>query len=222
MLGLPANTVARKLFMAFTGWLMIVFVVFHVLGNSTIYFSGLNAYAAALRAFPPFLWAIRIVMLAAVVIHIYLGIVITLENRRAKSQSSVVKQNLASTFAGRNMIWTGSAVGAFLVYHLLHFTFQVIDPSTAAVKHPDNLGRPDVLLMVVRAFGHIGIAALYLAGVGALLLHLTHGIQSSFQTWGLNSERTFPAVQKGGVVVAILIFIAYATIPVVIVLGILK
>ncbi len=222
MLGLPANTVARKLLMAFTGWLMIVFVILHVMGNSTIYFSELNAYAAALRAFPPFLWAIRLVMLAAVVIHVYLGIVITLENRRAKSQPSVVKQDLASSFAGRNMIWTGSAVGAFLVYHLLHFTFQVIDPSTAAVKHPDSLGRPDVLLMVVRAFGHLGIAALYLTGVAALLLHLTHGIQSSFQTWGLNSERTFPAVQKGGVAVAILLFMAYAAIPVVIVLGLLK
>lgn len=216
------DTIGRKIIMAVTGQIMILFAVFHVLGNSTIYFSGLNAYAAAIHAFPPFLWCIRLVMLLSVVIHISLGIVLTLENRRAKPQLSVVKQELASTFAGKNMLWTGSAVAAFLIYHLLHFTFQVIAPPTAAVNNPDSLGRPDVFLMVSSAFGRIGFTALYLAGVTALLLHLTHGIQSSFQTWGLNSERTFPSLQTGGTVMAILLFLAYAAIPVVIVAGLLK
>ncbi len=218
----PSSTVGRKLLMAFTGWVMVLFVVFHVAGNSTIYFSGLNAYAAALHAFPPFIWSVRIIMLAAALIHVYLGIVLKLENRRAKPRSYTVKQDLASTFAGRNMIWTGSVIAVFLVYHLLHFTVQVIDPSTAALRNPDALGRPDVFLMVARAFGRLGIVSLYLAGTAALLLHLTHGIQSSFQTWGLNSERTFPFVQKGGTAVAILLFMAYAAIPVVIVAGLLK
>lgn len=218
----PSHTVVRKLLMAVTGQIMLLYVILHVLGNSTIYVSGLNAYAAALQAFPPFIWTVRAFMLAAMALHVYLGVVLTFENRRALQQPYVVKKNLASTFAGRNMIWTGSAIGAFLVYHILHFTAQVIDPSTAAANNPDSLGRPDVLLMVVQAFTHAGMATLYVAVMIALLLHLFHGIPSSFQTWGLNSERAFPYIQQGGYAAAVLLFLGYAAIPIVIAAGILK
>jgi succinate dehydrogenase / fumarate reductase cytochrome b subunit len=56
----------------------------------------------------------------------------------------------------------------------------------------------------------------------ALWLHLSHGIQSSFQTWGLNSDGSFPVVKGGSAAAAIILFIAYVAIPVVIVTGILK
>lgn len=216
------NQVSRKILMAFTGQVMILFVIAHLLGNSTIYVSWLNAYAAGLHAFPPLLWAIRIVLIASVVVHVYLGIVIKIENRRAKPSSSVVERNLSATFAGKNMIWTGTLIAIFIVYHLLHFTVQTIDPAASALKNVDAAGRPDVFLMVVRAFRQIGLSAFYIFSLAALLLHLMHGIQSSFQTWGLNSEGTFPAVRTGGVLAAAVFFLGYAAIPIVIVLRILK
>lgn len=221
-MSLLKSQIGRKIFMALTGQVMILFVVAHLLGNSTIYAHWLNAYAAGLHAFPPLLWTIRIVLIASVFIHAYLGIVITIENRRAKPRSSVVERNLSATFVGRNMIWTGALVAVFIVYHLLHFTFQTIDPSTSALRNMDAMGRPDVYLMVVRAFRHISLSALYIFSLAALLLHLMHGIQSSFQTWGLNSEGTFPAVRKGGILAAAVFFLGYTAIPVVIVLRILK
>ncbi len=58
---LPKTTVARKLLMAVTGQMMLLFVIAHVLGNSTIYFSNLNAYAAALHALPLLLWSYRVI-----------------------------------------------------------------------------------------------------------------------------------------------------------------
>ncbi len=122
--------------MAVTGQMMILFVIVHLLGNTTIYFSNLNAYAAALHALPVLLWMIRLFMVAMLCLHIYFGIVVTLENKKAKPQSYAVTNHLSTTFAGRNMIWTGSLIGAFLVYHLLHFTFQVIDPAVSAIRQP--------------------------------------------------------------------------------------
>src|SRR5574340_524851 len=180
-MSLPTSTVARKLLMAVTGQLMIIFVILHVLGNSTIFFCLLNAYAAGLHALPVVLWILRSVMIAAVLLHIFYGIRVTIENREAKPQTYAVQEYAASTFAGRNMIWTGTVIGSFLIYHLLHFTFQIIDPSTAAITHPDAAGRPDVFAMVSAAFHRIGILLIYAAGLLAVWLHLTHGIQSSFQ-----------------------------------------
>ena len=218
----PTSTVGRKVLMAVTGQMMILFVIIHLLGNTTIYFSNLNAYAAALHALPVLLWMIRLFMAAVLFLHVYFGIVVTLENKKAKPQSYAVTNHLSTTFSGRNMIWTGVLIGAFLVYHLLHFTFQVIDPAISAINNPDALGRPDVLMMVVRSFHDIGIVSLYVTSVAGLLLHLSHGIQSSFQTWGLNNDRTLPVFVKAGTTTAVILFLGYAAIPVVIVAGLLK
>ncbi len=208
--------------MAFTGQIMLLFVIIHLLGNTTVYFSSLNAYAAALRAMPLLLWLVRLVLAAALVIHVYLGIVLTLENRKAKSGPYAVSNQISATFAGRNMIWTGALIVAFLIYHILHFTIQIIFPEFAALGHPDALGRPDVFIMVVRGFQQGGTALLYVFFMATLLLHLTHGIQSSFQSWGLNNEKSFPVITRGGWIAATVLFLGYASIPVVIVMGILK
>jgi succinate dehydrogenase / fumarate reductase cytochrome b subunit len=219
---LPTTTVGKKITMAATGQMMLVFVLLHVLGNSTIYFSNLNAYAAALHALPILLWTTRLFMLSMLVIHVYFGIVLTLENHKAKPQGYAMTRHLSATFAGKNMIWTGSVVAAFLIYHLLHFTVQVIDPEISALAHPDAHGRPDVSRMVVLGLQQAGIAAVYVASVFALLLHLWHGIQSSFQTWGLNNDKAMPYLTRGGSIAATLLFLGYAAIPLVIVAGMLK
>jgi succinate dehydrogenase / fumarate reductase cytochrome b subunit len=208
--------------MTISGQLMVLFVIIHVLGNSTIYVNWLNAYAVGLHAFPPFLWAIRLVMIAAVLLHVYLGIVVTLENRASKQQAYAVTNHLSTTFAGRNMIWSGALIFSFLIYHLLQFTFQVTNPAIAAVRNLDAAGRPDVFSMVVQSFQQMSIVLVYLLSMTALLLHLTHGIQSSFQTWGLNNDRSLPIIIKTGTITAVVLFLGYVAIPLVIIFRILR
>ena len=219
---LPASTVARKLLIAVTGQAMILFVLFHIAGNSTIYFGKLNAYAAGLHAFPLLVWLARIVLGVGILLHIIYGIWLTFENSGARPAPYAVANERAATFASKNMIWTGTLLGSFIVFHLLQFTVQVIHPSISAARNADALGRPDVFMMVVKNFQNIGISVLYLLGVSALWLHLSHGIQSSFQTLGLNSERSFPAVKSGGKAAAIILLLSYAGIPAVIAAGMLK
>jgi len=218
---LPTSSVGRKLVMAVTGQMMILFVLGHVAGNSTIYFNKLNAYAAGLHALPLLVWAVRVALLVIVSLHIYYAIVLKLENNAARPEPYQKKKEIESTFSGRNMIWTGAIIGTFLVYHLLQFTFQVIDPAASARTHLDAAGRPDVFLMVARGLQRIGIAFFYLFSVSALWLHLSHGIQSSFQTLGLNGERSFPYLKKGGSFAAFALYLAYASIPVALAAGFL-
>ena len=216
---LPTSSVGRKLLMAVTGQMMVLFVIGHIAGNSTIYFGKLNAYAAGLHALPLLVWAFRLAMLVVVSFHIYYALRLKLENNAARPEPYQKKKEMESTFSGRNMIWTGAIIGTFLVYHLLHFTFQVIDPATAARAHLDSAGRPDVFLMVARGLQRIGIALVYIFSVTALWLHLSHGIQSSFQTLGLNGEQSFPYIRKGGWLAAFGLYIAYASIPVALAIG---
>lgn len=221
---LPDSPIGRKILMALTGQFMILYVLAHVLGNSTIYFGAINAYAEGLRHWPYILvlWTSRIFLSLSIMLHGYYGILLWLENRKAKPDAYAVTNHLSSTFAGRTMIWTGAIIGAFLVFHLLHFTLRVIEPQLSAIRFPDLFGRPDVFMMVVKSFQHIGIASLYIVSVASLLLHLSHGIQSSVQTWGLNNDKTLPVVEMSGAVAAIVLFLGYAAIPVMIFAGILK
>jgi len=216
---LPTSSVGRKLVMAVTGQMMVLFVIGHIAGNSTIFFGKLNAYAAGLHALPFLVWAVRLAMIVIVSLHIFYALVLKFENNAARPELYKKKKELESTFAGRNMVWTGSIIGTFLVYHLMQFTFQMIDPATAARAHLDSAGRPDVFLMVARGLQRIGVALVYLFSVTALWLHLWHGIQSSFQTLGLNGEKSFPYIRKGGSLAAFGLYIAYASIPVALAAG---
>ncbi len=218
------SQVGRKIVMAVSGFSMFAFVVAHLLGNSTIYGGpdGINAYAEALHRFPVLIWMLRLILFVMFSLHVFYGITLTLENRAAKPQAYEMRKYIQATFSGRNMVWTGLLIGAFVVYHLLHFTFQVITPEIAAGRHLDAMGRPDVFMMVVLSFRKLAISILYLGAMIALGLHLSHSIQSSFQTAGLNGSRSFPLIMKGGMIAAMLISLGFAAFPIVIFGGILR
>lgn len=218
------SSVGRKMVMAVTGAGMIFFILVHLLGNLTLYSgpAAINAYAYALHRFGPLIWSFRLVMFCMFMLHLFFGIQLTLENRAARPQSYAVRNERATTFAGKSMVWSGLLIGAFLLFHLLQFTLQVINPGIAAASHPDPIGRPDVFTMVVLSFQRLSYALLYIVSLTALALHLYHSIQSSFQTLGLNGERTFPVVTVTGRVAAIMIFLGYAAFPIVIYMGFLR
>jgi succinate dehydrogenase / fumarate reductase cytochrome b subunit len=216
------STVGRKIILAISGQMMVLFVVVHLLGNSTIFVpGGINAYAGHLHDLTPLVWTFRLLMLVMVITHIYFGILITLENRASKPLPYAVNKRLKTTFAGENMIWTGMFLGLFIIGHLLHFTARMtpdISPRLSSLSRGDVF---DVYSMVVGSFQHGGIASIYLAAMVILFLHMFHGIQSFFQTLGWNNDRTMPVIIRVGRMAAFIFLIGYASIPLFIFLRIL-
>lgn len=221
MLTFFQNTVGKKILMALTGQAMIIFIILHALGNSTIIFSDINAYAETLHTIPFLLWAARFIMVTLCLLHIIIGIQLYLENRASKPDAYIVKNNLSATFGGKTMLWTGLITGIFLVFHLLHFTFQVMNPEISSKMNNDALGRPDVFKMMVLSFQRIIVSSGYFFAMIALVLHLSHGIQSSFQSLGINSERSLPVLVKTGSVLAYALFLIFVSIPFTILFGLI-
>ncbi|RJQ47053.1 MAG: succinate dehydrogenase/fumarate reductase cytochrome b subunit [Nitrospiraceae bacterium] len=218
------NTVGRKIVMAVTGLLMFGFIIGHLLGNTTIFTGpdGINAYAEKLRNLGPLIWIMRVIMLVMVSLHVFFGVQITLEDNAAKPGSYAMKRNLRSTFASRSMIWTGLLIAGYLIYHLLQFTFHVINPEISSMKNFDSLGRHDVFSMLVHGFQSVLVSSVYIAAMIAVALHLAHGIQSLFQTLGLNNDSSLPAIEKAGLITAVILFLGYVSIPAAILAGIVK
>jgi succinate dehydrogenase / fumarate reductase cytochrome b subunit len=214
--------VGRKIVMAATGLMLIGFIIAHLLGNITIYLgaNGINAYAMHLHQFGPLLWVFRLGLLAIFATHVLFGVLLTLENRRARPVAYRKKRYQRTTLAGRTMIYTGLVLAAFIAGHLLHFTFRAVGPEHALLL--DAQQRPDVYRMVVLSFRQVGYALAYAVAMGALFLHLGHGFGSLLQTFGLNNERSLPVTGRVSQGFGLLLLLGFVSIPALIFFGILK
>jgi succinate dehydrogenase / fumarate reductase cytochrome b subunit len=195
------HSVGKKLLMAGSGLLLLLFLAVHLMGNLQL-FSGpetLNAYAHFLHSKPALVWGARLGMLLLFGVHMVTSILLTLENRAARPVPYHLEATIKATLASRTMIWSGLVVGAFLVYHLLHLTLHTAGPLVAAD------GGIDVYATVVAGFQLPAIAGFYLLAQILLFFHLMHAFQSAFQTLGWRHRRFTPVLEKLGLAYALVI-----------------
>ena len=214
------SSVGRKVIVAVTGVILILFVVGHLLGNLQIYLGPewINAYSQHLRDLGPILWIIRIFLLASVFLHIYFTLLLAIENRRARPEGYRKRNYVKASWASRHMVVSGLVVLAFIIFHLLHFTARKFNPQFPLLNL-DPLNRYDVYSMMVYGFQNVYVSAFYIVGLFLLTLHLTHGSSSFFQSLGFNNQRLAPKLAVGGRIFAWLIFIGYVSIPISVLIG---
>ncbi len=207
------RSVGKKLLMAVTGTLLVLFVVPHMIGNFAIFAGAdkLNNYAAFLQSLGPVLWLFRIVMLTALVLHIITGIHLYLENKAARPVAYAAQTYQASSLSSRTMIFSGLLLFGFILFHLLHLTLGVIHPEFYQLV--DEQGRHDVYAMTVLSFQQIGTVAVYLVGMVVLFFHVKHGFASLFQSLGLNTERLLPRLAVVSCLLALVLLVGYLSIP---------
>ena len=126
------SSLVKKFVMAITGFVLASFLLVHMLGNLQTLEGGphaINAYANFLQTLPwEFLWGFRCALAACFVLHFLMAYLLVVENNKARPQTYAVKKNLASTFASRTMIYTGTIVIAFGIIHILHYTMLKLNP----------------------------------------------------------------------------------------------
>jgi succinate dehydrogenase / fumarate reductase cytochrome b subunit len=217
------SSVGKKMIVAMTGIVLIAFVIGHLLGNLQIFLGPdwVNSYAEHLRELGPLLWAIRAFLIVNVLLHIFYTISLAMENRRARPSNYKKRNYVKATFASRYMAMSGLIVLAFILYHLAHFTVRVTDPRFLLLK-ADPLNRYDVYSMMVYGFQNIFVSGFYVLGMFLLALHLSHGTSSFFQSLGLNDEKLAPRLAVAGRILAWLLFVGYTSIPVAVLLHLVK
>jgi len=213
------SAVGKKIVVALTGALLVLFLLGHSLGNLLV-FEGrgetpettkLNEYAELLRVEPAFLWGVRLVLLAAALLHVVTTVLLALQNRAARGTPYGVKKHQAAGIASRTMIYGGLLLAAFIVYHILHFT--------AGSVHRSLFEHGDVFSNVVRSFRNPFIAGAYLLAQVFLFLHLKHGIKSLAETLGVSHPRYVALFRRGGPALALLLAIAFSSVPLAVLLG---
>jgi succinate dehydrogenase / fumarate reductase cytochrome b subunit len=223
------SSIGRKWIVAVTGVLMIGFVVVHMTGNLQM-FAGtpdkINGYAHFLKSYPLVLWSFRLGLLATAALHIWGTISLARENRMAKPVGYAMagrKSRLRVTLTSVTMVISGSILLGFILFHLLHFTAQMVDRSYASMDTVvGGVTMPDVYRMVVTGFSRPWISLFYVVAMGLLFSHLRHGAASVWQTFGVRDRNLAPLIETGSWVLAALLFLGFSSIPVAVLLGVLK
>ncbi len=216
------SSIGKKLVVAITGALLVVFLLGHLAGN-LLTFQGptaMNDYAEFLHDMlhGMGIWIARIGLVVMFILHIAATIALTRENRTAKAGRYEHDATVTASKSSRIMIWSGLVVLAFIVFHLLHFTIR-IDPVLANMPDPDNPGRHDAWGMVITGFQNPLVAIFYMIAMTLLCSHLSHGIGSIFQTLGLRSKKTGAAIDKLSLGLAIVIWLGFVSIPISVMFG---
>ena len=207
---------------ALTGLGLVVFVVFHMLGNLQLFQGAhaLNRYAAFLRDMPILLWTARIGLLSMAVFHIGLAVQLSVRNRRARPVGYLIHRYRQASIASRTMAISGMTLLVFLGFHLLHLTAGVIDPAFS--DHLDAEGHRDVYGKVVHAFQNPFMVIIYLAGQVGLGLHLTHAISSSVQTMGFEHAGLSRLLKAFGPVIGLIVVLGNVAIVLAVFLRIVR
>lgn len=219
--GYVRSSIGAKTIMAVTGLLMVLFAIVHMIGHLQM-FGGqamYNGYAHFLQEMWEVKWPVRAGLLGAFFVHIAAGIRLVQMNRAARPVGYKVYRPRSSDFAGRTMAWTGIVILAFIVFHLVHFTFGLVGHEYYTLTDP--LSHPDVYSNYVYSFQNPIVYSTYFVAIALLSIHLSHGASSWLQSLGLRHPK-YPWTDKIGPALTVILFVGYMLPPTACLLDIIK
>jgi succinate dehydrogenase / fumarate reductase cytochrome b subunit len=233
------SSLGKKYLLAVSGFVLVFFVLTHMLGNFQIFFGPywINTYGEFLHQRHEVLWPARIILLTLAALHIWAAFQLRAENKAARPVGYAGDPKpFGASHASRTIMMSGLIIGAFVIFHLLHYTFTVkavnLLSEPLGVKSEslrtvdfskllDEKGRQDVYTMIVLGFSVPVVAVSYVVALAFLCLHLSHGMRAMFQSigwaWTFSGSQNVPNLLARWV--AVFIFVVYSSIPVAVLCG---
>ena len=211
-----SSRIFQKALAALTGGFLVLFLIGHLAGNLQLFIPGelgqkqFNAYALFMTTNPAVI-ALSYVTYTSIFLHLVFTLYLTLQSRKARPVKYLAKSGSTnSTWSSRNMAFLGTMLLLFLIIHLRSFWYEMHFGDIGI----DKWGNKDLHTVTVTAFKNIFYTGFYIISMIMLAFHLHHGVESAFQTLGLNTlkyERTISFLGKG---IAVIIPLIFATIPI--------
>ena len=239
------STIGRKILMALSGLVLVLFVMGHMLGNLQIFLGPdvINAYAYKLHHLLPSsaLWAVRLVLLGTIAVHIWAAVTLTLDNRKARPQGYLEDKVVQASYSSRTMRMSGIILLAFIIFHIAHFTVRIVpgkqyeelgvlektmvplvQDGEVVMKNGHEITTFNVNDMMVSGFEVWWVSAFYIIATGLLCMHLTHGFSSMFQSVGLRNGLWRKRLDRVALAYGWIVFLGFAIIPISVMAGLLK
>ncbi|MDR2999814.1 MAG: succinate dehydrogenase cytochrome b subunit [Fibromonadaceae bacterium] len=215
------SSIGKKQVMGAAGLLLVLFVLGHMVGNLQLVLpfppdpleaqAAYNAYSNLLTKFKPALYYATIAGLAVIfMVHMYFAVALKLQNLKARGTAryAVEARKGKKQFPTFTMIWSGLAIAAFIIWHILTVRngayYYYINPEVA-----DGAVVRDMWLTTVEVLGNPISTVFYMIVVVVLGFHTWHAISSAFQTMGINHQKWTPIIDMMGIAYCVVVAVGY-------------
>lgn len=206
------SSVGKKYLMGLSGLIWAGFVFGHMAGNMLMFVSpgAYNAYGHGLTS-GKLIYAIEALLIAALLTHVLLAISLTWGNRSARPQGYAMRSSRqkAAVFASRTMAIHGTIILVFIILHLATFKFGTVYETTV-----DGVPMRDLFRLMVDVFHQPGYVLWYVVALILLMFHLSHGVGSIFQSFGLLHPGYQPLINKVRWIYSIVVVAGFISQPV--------
>jgi len=209
------SSIGKKFAMALSALFLLIFLLQHFIINSlsVICPSAFNEASHFMGLNPIIQFVMQPILAFAVIFHFIMGFILEIQNKKARPVAYAVNKPQAnSTWASRNMIWSGAVILAFLVLHFIDFWFPELNhkyveflPEDPSRYYPELLHKFQNPIRVVA----------YVVAFFLLMMHLLHGFQSAFQSIGARHRKYTPFIKSFGKVFAIVIPVGFMLIAII-------
>jgi succinate dehydrogenase / fumarate reductase, cytochrome b subunit len=142
--------------------------------------------------------------------HVVLAILLTKQNRQSRGHRYEVNPNgnKGPSFASSWMAIHGSVILVFIILHLITFKYGAYYETTV-----DGVVMRDLARLIIEVFTKPIAVAWYLVALVLLGFHLTHGVRSIFQSFGLLHPAYQPVIHKAGVIYSVVVIGGFISQP---------
>ncbi|MFT5299562.1 MAG: succinate dehydrogenase / fumarate reductase cytochrome b subunit [Mariniblastus sp.] len=217
---LYASTIGKKFIAAITGLVLFGFLLGHVAGNLKVFTGStpdgiphIDEYGHFLRiAGAPLvpagfvLWAARLTLLASLVLHILVVVQLTMLNAEARPVGYKKSRKRAASLPALWMMFSGSFIFCFIVFHLLHLTTGIIRVGEFEHGYVYN--------NLANSFSNPLVASGYVFAMLVLAVHLNHGLWSLFQTLGLDNPDRNSQLRLLSTGITVALILGFIAVPV--------
>lgn len=200
--------------MSISGLFLIMFLTLHLAINLTSLISR-ETYEAACHFMDtnPLVQVMVPILALGFMVHIAMGIILTIQNRKARPEGYKVKSKTKISWASKNMLALGFIVLGLLAIHLGHFWAKM------QLQHFLGNEGENPYDLVKTVFSNGWYVAMYVIWIIAIYFHISHGFWSMFQSMGATNKKWIPRLQKISIIYAYIITIGYLAIPIYFFLG---
>ncbi len=210
------SSIAKKYWMASTGLFLCLFLLGHLLGNLQLLLPEhvaelqFNEYARFMTT-NPIVKILSYVTYFSILFHAVDGIALTIQNKKARPVNYAYnKPSANSNWASRNMGLLGGILLFFLIVHMRSFWYEMHFGEMPL----DENNNKNLYSITVAAFDQLWYVLLYVGSMVAIAFHLSHGLASAFQSFGVNHVKYNQFIKKLGFFLGVLIPLAFAIIPI--------
>tara|TARA_B100000579_G_scaffold267770_1_gene220922 strand:- start:524 stop:1207 length:684 start_codon:yes stop_codon:yes gene_type:complete len=214
------STIFRKVLASLSGLFLVTFLVGHLVGNLQLFIPGIqgqtqfNKYALFMTT-NPIVKILSIITYSAILLHIVITLYLVIQSRKARPIGYAVSAgNDSSGWSSRNMAILGTVILFFLVVHLKSFWYKMHFGEMPYQYLSDGTKIKDLYLVTISAFKNPFYTSFYVFCMGALSLHLKHGVESAIQTVGLKIPSYEKPFKYAAIVIAFSIPAVFASIPI--------